>query len=210
MVKVKVCGITNPEDAMLACECGADGLGFIFYQKSPRYINPATARSIVDSLPPFAIPIGVFVNARLSDLNQILDIVPLKLVQLHGDEPPEYCEQLPLPVLKVFRVKNGFNCRVMKGYKTSGYLLDSYHKEDYGGTGRSFNWNIAKEAKNYGSIILSGGLNAENVGEAIEFVRPYAVDVCSGVEAQPGKKDPEKMKAFFNEVRKDILHNEFI
>ena len=200
MVKVKVCGITNLEDAQLACRLGADALGFIFFKKSPRFVTPATAKSIIDSLPPFVDTVGVFVNALLSEINQILKTVPLKLIQLHGDESPDYCQKISLPALKVFRVKNGFDLSILKKYKASGFLLDTYHDQSYGGSGETFNWNIAKEAKKYGPIVVSGGLNPKNVRKAVEFVRPYAVDVCSGVEAKPGKKDSEKLKAFFQEI----------
>lgn len=208
MVKVKVCGVTNLEDAQLACGLGADALGFIFYKKSQRFVSPAIARSIIDSLPPFVNTVGVFVNALLSEIDQILKTVPLKLIQLHGDESPDTCRQIPLPVLKVFRVKNCFDLSIMKKYKTSGFLLDTYHDQSYGGTGETFNWSIAKEAKKYGPVVVSGGLNARNVREAVEFVHPYAVDVCSGVEAEPGKKDSEKLKEFFHEVRKTMSHHE--
>lgn len=208
MVKVKVCGITNLEDARLACGFGADALGFIFYKKSPRCVSSVAAKSIIDSLPPFVGTVGVFVNALLSEINQILKTVPIKLIQLHGDESWDYCRQIPLPVLKVFRVKNGFDLSIIKKYKTSGFLLDTYHDQSYGGTGKTFNWNIAKEAKKYGPIVVSGGLNSRNVRETVEFVHPYAVDVCSGVEAEPGKKDSEKLKAFFQEVRKTASHDE--
>ncbi len=208
MVKVKVCGITNLEDAQLACGFGADALGFIFYQKSPRFVSPVAAKSIIDSLPPFVGTVGVFVNALLSEINQILKTVPIKLIQLHGDESSDYCRKIPLPALKVFRVKNSFDLSIIKKYKTSGFLLDTYHDQSYGGTGETFNWNIAKEAKKYGPIVVSGGLSAKNVREAVEFVHPYAVDVCSGVEAEPGKKDSEKLKAFFQEVRKTANHYE--
>jgi len=208
MVKIKVCGITNLEDAQLACGLGADALGFIFYKKSPRFVSSVTAKSIIDSLPPFVNTVGVFVNALLSEINLILKTVTLKLIQLHGDESPDYCRQIPLPALKVFRVKNGFDLSILKKYKTSGFLLDTYHDQSYGGTGETFNWDIAKEAKKYGPIVVSGGLNAKNVREAMEFVHPYAVDVCSGVEAEPGKKDSAKLKAFFQEVRKTANHDE--
>lgn len=202
MVKVKICGITNLEDAQLACELDADALGFIFYKKSPRFVSPVVARSIIDSLPPFVNTVGVFVNALLSELNQTLNAVPLKLIQLHGDESPDYCQKISLPSLKVFRVKNGFDVNIMKKYKTSGFLLDTYHDQSYGGTGETFNWSVAKKAKKFGPIVVSGGLNAKNVLEAVDLVQPYAIDVCSGVESEPGKKDSEKLKAFFQEVRK--------
>jgi len=208
MVKIKVCGITNLEDAQLACGLGADALGFIFYKKSPRFVSSVTAKSINDSLPPFVNTVGVFVNALLSEIDQILKTVPLKLIQLHGDETPDYCRQILLPALKVFRVKNDFDLSIMKKYKTSGFLLDTYHDQSYGGTGETFNWNIAKEAKKYGPIVVSGGLNSKNVRQAVEFVHPYAVDVCSGVEAEPGKKDSRKLKAFFQNIPKTANHNE--
>ncbi|MFQ5822978.1 MAG: phosphoribosylanthranilate isomerase [bacterium] len=202
MVKVKICGITNLIDALEACELDADALGFIFHKKSPRYIQPVAAKDIMKSLPPFIIKVGVFVNMTLSDLYKICESVPIDVVQLHGDETPEYCRQISYPCLKVFRVNADFNLLKLKKYQTAGYLLDTFNNYIYGGTGKTFDWNIAKEANKFGRVVLSGGLNSDNILKALDFVRPYAVDICSGVEAFPGKKDPEKLKTFFEEFRK--------
>ncbi|MFQ5754013.1 MAG: phosphoribosylanthranilate isomerase [bacterium] len=202
MVKVKICGITNLEDALMVCESGADALGFIFYQKSPRYINPAAARAMMQSLPPFITKVGVFVNMSISDLHEICEKVPLNVIQLHGDETPEYCQQITLPCLKVFRVNDGFHVQQLTEYQTAGFLLDTFSHDHYGGTGETFDWNVAKEAKKIGKIVLSGGLHAGNILQAVNLVQPYAVDVCSGVESYPGKKDAMKVKALFEEIRK--------
>ncbi len=185
---------------MLACDLGADAIGFIFHEKTPRHIRPSEAQLIARSLPPFVTKVGVFVNMPIQELGKICETVPLDLVQLHGDEPTEYCRQVDRPWLKVFRVSDEFDVSQLAPYKAIGFLLDTFNQERYGGTGQTFNWKIAKEAKRFGQIILSGGLNPQNVSEAMNFVKPYAVDVCSGVEAVPGKKDPEKMRRFFGEI----------
>jgi phosphoribosylanthranilate isomerase len=202
MVKVKICGITNLEDALMACELGVDALGFIFYDKSPRYVQPNLAKAIMRCLPPFVTKVGVFVNTTLSLLTEICEIVPIEVVQLHGDETPEYCKQILHPCLKVFRVDADFNVLKLKEYETAGYVLDTFNNYAYGGTGATFDWSIAKEANKFGRVVLSGGLNSDNILKALDFVRPYAVDVCSGVEASPGKKDPQKLKRFLQEFRK--------
>lgn len=206
MVKVKICGITNLEDALMACELGANALGFIFYEKSPRYIHRSAAKTIIESLPPFVTTVGVFVNMNLDNLNEVCKVVPLTMVQLHGEETPEYCKQLSYPILKAFRVTDGFNLLNLQQYQTAGFLLDTFSDQNYGGTGEIFDWNLAKEAKKYGRIVLSGGLKSENVLKALHWVNPYAVDVCSGVEAFPGKKDPEKLITFFDEIKKFIAN----
>ncbi len=202
MVKVKICGITNLEDALMACELGADALGFVFCQASPRFVMPISAKAIIKSLPPFITKVGVFVNMPLTNLIRICRTVPLDLVQLHGDETPGYCSRVPYPCLKVFRVQKDFSLLKLQEYQTTTFLLDTFHRSHYGGTGNTFDWEIARKAKKYGRVVLSGGLNQDNILEAIEFVKPYAVDVSSGVEAFPGKKDPHKLRAFFNEIRK--------
>ncbi len=199
---MKICGITNLQDALMACELGADALGFIIYEKSPRFIQPAAAKEIMQSLPPFITKVGVFVNMPINDLSTICESLPLNLVQLHGNESPEYCQQVTLPCLKAFQVEPNFNLLKLNNYHTNGFLLDTFVKDKYGGTGKTFDWNIAIEAKKFGRIVLSGGLNSENILEALNFVEPYAVDVSSGVEASPGNKHLEKMQVFFREVRK--------
>lgn len=206
MVKVKICGITNLEDALLACVSGADALGFNFYEKSPRFISPDRAREIITTLPPFVTRVGVFVNMPLESLQKLSKELDLNLVQLHGDESPEYCRALKVPFIKVFRVDEYFDWQILRKYPTRTFLLDTYRKGMYGGTGATFDWRVAREARNFGRIILSGGLTPENVAAALDAVRPYAVDVCSGVEQAPGKKDPEKLRAFMVQIHK-FNHN---
>ncbi len=201
MPKVKVCGITNADDALLACDLGADALGFIFYEKSPRHIAAHNAKAIVQSLPPFVTSVGVFVNATPEFVNEVCADLSLDLAQLHGDETPQYCAALQSDFLKVFRVGQNFDLSTLAQYPTAkGYLLDTYQKDVYGGTGHTFDWSAAAGANQYGSVVLSGGLSAENVRAGITAVAPYAVDVCSGVEAHPGKKDPKELKRFMQEI----------
>lgn len=192
--------MTNLEDANLACELGADAVGFIFYERSPRFIQPEKAYPIMCSMPPFVAKVGVFVNMPFTDLIRTLDALHIDVVQLHGEESPEYCSRLKRPCLKVFRVGQNFNVEILQKYRVAGFLLDTFEPARYGGTGKSFDWLIAKQAKKYGRIVLSGGLKPENILEAIQASQPYAVDTCSGVEASPGKKDPEKMEAFLTRV----------
>ncbi len=203
MFKVKVCGITNEEDALLACEAGAGALGFIFYEKSPRFIDPFAAEKIISKLPASVKKVGVFVNAPVEDINTRFKF--LDFAQLHGDETPEYCRQVTLPVIKVFRVQASFDSREMQSYNPDGFLLDTYSPAQRGGTGESFDWQIAREAKKYGRIILSGGLNAHNVLQAVNTTLPDAVDVNSGIEAAPGKKDVKKLKSFFKVLEQTYL-----
>lgn len=194
-VRVKICGITNAQDALAAVSYGADALGFVFYEQSPRHIFPERVREIVDQLPPFISTVGVFVNEHPNKINEILSIAGLNTVQLHGDEPHEMCGLWPRTI-KAFRVKDISSLDPLKECRAATYLLDAYDEHSFGGTGQRFNWDIAIEAKKFGRIILAGGLTAENVREAINTVRPYAVDVSSGVEKKKGKKDLEKMKRF--------------
>ena len=194
MVHAKICGITNREDALCAVKCGADALGFIFYQKSPRYVAPEKAAEIICDLPPFVTPVGVFVNAPHIDAT--VKLAGLRAIQLHGDEPPEACLGHDVPVIRTLRVGNEFDALALRSHPVHTFLLDTARAGSYGGTGETFDWAKAREAKNYGRIILSGGLNPDNVREAIEQVAPYAVDTSSGVEAEPGKKDHKKVRDF--------------
>jgi len=189
------------EDAMLACELGADALGFIFYRKSKRYIDPEAARSIVSNLPPFVTIVGVFVNHPLDEIIAIKDKTGIDTVQLHGDETPEFCSLIPLKVIKAIRVEDDLDEDRVAQYPVQAILFDTYSDVEYGGTGKSFNWNILKDISYKGNIILSGGLSAGNVAEALRVVTPYAVDVNSGVESSPGKKDHMKLRKFIEAVK---------
>ncbi len=199
--KIKICGITNMEDAMLACELGADALGFIFYRKSKRYIDPEAARSIISNLPPFVTTVGVFVNHPLDEIITIRDKTGVDTVQLHGDETPKFCSLIPLKVIKAIRVEDDLDEDRVAQYPVQAILFDTYSDVEYGGTGKSFNWNILKDISYTGNIILSGGLSAGNVAEALRVVTPYAVDVNSGVESSPGKKDYMKLRKFIEAVK---------
>ncbi len=201
MVKVKICGITTIEDALQAVEAGADALGFVFYDKSPRCIAPEKAAEIVKALPPFVLAVGLFVNADIVFLNETADYCRLDIVQLHGDETPDFCSMVKRRVVKVFRIRDAQSLAPMKDYRVAGYLLDAYSPQVYGGTGSTFNWEIARNARKNGPIILAGGLTPDNVREAVETVGPYAVDVSSGVEAAPGRKDPVKVRKFVQNAK---------
>ena len=198
-VKVKICGITNWADAQRAVAAGADFLGFIFYEGSPRYISPARARRIVRRLPKRVASVGLFVNETEEKTLAIARAVGLDYLQLAGEESPELVAQLALevPVIKSVRVKRPFRTVALTQFqRASAVLLDGYHPRLRGGTGKTFDWIFARRAKRYGRIFLAGGLTPENVGAAIRTAKPYAVDVCSGVESKPGKKDPARLRAF--------------
>jgi phosphoribosylanthranilate isomerase len=196
MVRVKICGITSLDDALVAVDAGADALGFVFYGKSPRYITPQSASRIIMALPPFVQTVGLFVNSESGIVNELADSCGLDLVQLHGDEPPDYCNLIERRVIKALRVRGRDSLEIIGSYKVSGILLDAYSPDAYGGTGKSFNWDIAREVADRFWIILAGGLTPDNVGEAVKSVRPYAVDVSSGVESAPGIKDSDKIREF--------------
>jgi phosphoribosylanthranilate isomerase len=202
MVKIKICGITNVEDALAASEAGADALGFNFYKKSPRYIEPQKAGEIVRQLPPFVVPVALFVNEREEKIRDIQFTTGIKVLQFQGDEGPEFCERFSTRVIKVFQVKDKESLKQMAHYRVNAYLLDSYKEGMRGGTGVAFDWHLAVVAKTLGRIILAGGLTPENVADAVKLVQPYAVDVASGVEKEKGIKDHGKIKKFISEVRK--------
>jgi phosphoribosylanthranilate isomerase len=198
--KVKICGITNAEDAAAAVEAGADALGFVFYRKSPRFIEPRLARQIVLSLPPLVIPVGVFVDEDQQVVRNIMDECGLALAQLHGSESATYCKELGRTVLKALRVKDRSTFLALAEFRgragVRGFILDAVSDQAYGGTGQVIDWQLAAEAAKVASILLAGGLTPDNVEKAIQTVQPYGVDVSSGVERAPGKKDHEKVRAF--------------
>ena len=196
MVSVKICGMTNREDAHDAASLGVQALGFIF-APSPRQITPETAKAVIETLPPFVTTVGVFVNERLKVVREIRAYCGIDLVQLHGDESPSMCAALMPNVIKAFQLKDASSLSVLAKYlgKVRAFLFDTYSKKERGGTGRTFDWNIAVEGKRHGvPVILSGGLNPDNVKEAIRATTPFAVDVNTGVEERPGKKDVNQMR----------------
>jgi phosphoribosylanthranilate isomerase len=208
MIKVKICGITNLEDALLAVEAGADALGFVFYKESPRHIFPEQAAVIIRQLPPFVQTVGLFVNEALDTVNETAVQCGLDIIQLHGDESPEFCAAVRRRVIKAFRVKD-FTCLdSMKDYRAAAFLLDAWSPIAQGGTGLTFNWEVAAGAAQTNCIILAGGLTPDNVADAILQVRPYGVDVSSGVESKPGKKCREKMTTFIHAAKHTLSqHN---
>lgn len=189
------------EDAQAAADYGADALGFIFYKESKRYVDPKVAKSIVSALPPFITTVGVFVNHDLDEISQIKETTGIQVAQLHGDETPEFVSSLPIDAIKVIRVKDKSDLDKVAQYSAQAILFDTYSDKEYGGTGESFNWEILNDMSSSKSIILSGGLNPDNVLEAIQIVRPYAVDVSSGVEDTPGRKDHTKIKKFIEAIK---------
>jgi phosphoribosylanthranilate isomerase len=204
MVRVKICGITNVNDALLAVEAGADALGFVFFHKSPRCMTPSQATSIIQMLPPLVQVVGLFVNETADLVNAVADQCRLDIVQLHGDESPAFCDQINRRVVKVFRMKDAGSLAKMQNYRVAGYLLDAWSSSAYGGTGQTFDWDLAREAGRHGPLILAGGLTPENVAEAVKRIRPYAVDVSSGVETVPGKKDPVKVQEFISRAKEAL------
>jgi phosphoribosylanthranilate isomerase len=200
-VKVKVCGMTQLKDVLYAVKHGADAVGFVFYKKSPRSVSMKTVREIISALPPFVDTVGVFVNETADKVNKTADYCGLDLVQLHGDESPTYCNKINRRVIKAFQVSDLKSVKQLVKYPVSGFLLDTFSEDLHGGTGKVFDWNLAHPAKKIGPVILAGGLTPLNIRQAISQVRPYGVDVSSGVEKSPGIKDPEKVRAFLENMR---------
>jgi len=202
-MRVKVCGITLYEDAVNALDQGVDALGFNFYRASPRYIDPSEARAITRRLPPFVTTVGLFVNvAKPADLVETARAAGVQVLQLHGDESSEYCRGLAgWTLIKALRIGNGALPEDLAQYDVQAFLLDAKDDAIFGGTGKTFDWSRAEDIKKFGPLILAGGLHSANVAAAIRMVRPYGVDVCSGVESGPGRKDVKKLHAFMNEVR---------
>jgi phosphoribosylanthranilate isomerase len=195
-MKVKVCGITNLYDALVCEKEGADALGFIFYSKSKRNINPDEAALIINKLSPFTTKVGVFVNEKSEIINEIVNKTRINIIQLHGDEDENYCAEMKLPVIKTFRINDDFDFEQVNKYKNVNYLFDSYSEDSFGGTGKSFNWEmIPRELKS--QIILSGGINEINIEKLFYGISPAAIDVLSSLESEPGKKDENKVRSFF-------------
>ena len=202
MTKIKICGITNLKDARAAVKLGVDYLGFIFYPKSPRYIKPEKASNIIRQLPKKIKTVGVFVDEGVGAVKKIAEITGIKLLQLHGDESQAYCKKFKMPIIKAFRIKDNFDIDRIKKYNVNFFLIDTYSPSKFGGTGKIFDWVIASRLNRFRkNIFLSGGLNPENVALAIKKIHPFAVDVSSGVERAPGKKDNKLMKKFVINVR---------
>ena len=200
-VRVKICGVRTLEEAEAAVAAGADALGFNFWPKSPRYVSPDEAARIVAALPAFVTSIGVFVNEELDRVREIVSRVGLDAVQLHGEETPRYCLGVNnTRVIKAFRVGEDFDLDAILDYPVSAILLDAKVEGQYGGTGRRISWELAKEASRRATVILAGGITIDNVADAINSVRPFAVDACSGVESEPGRKDLIKLREFMKEV----------
>ncbi len=204
VVKVKICGLTNYEDAAAALDMGADLLGFNFYPGSPRYLSPESAAAIISKLPAFADIAGVFVNASFEQIKQIAAHCSLNWVQLHGDETPEFCQSfrsLDIKTMKALRVKDRADIEKAQDYFTDAILLDAFDPQRYGGTGQSFDWNILGHISK--RVFLAGGINPDNAASAVEL-GVYGIDVCSGIESAPGKKDHSKMRALFDNIRQLI------
>lgn len=201
-VKVKICGITSLDDALCAADSGADALGFVFHEPSPRFVALEAASRIVQKMPLHIVKVGVFVDAEEQTVLRAIAGCGLNMLQFHGQESPEYCLQFGLMSMKAFRIKDEASLQELRNYPTDAWLLDSYVADKPGGTGEKFNWELARQAQGLGRpVFLAGGLNPDNVAEAVRLVQPYAVDVSSGVEIRPGKKDHGKVKAFIGAAK---------
>ncbi len=204
MVKTKICGVTNVRDAVWAARCGADAVGFNFVPGTPRCCDPERVRAMIMELPPFVTPVGVFANARPDRVREIVETCGLEWVQLHGHESAEECRKYrDLHVIKAYRIQSEEDLKELPRYEVDAYLLDAHVKGKLGGTGETFEWEIASAARTHGPVILAGGLTPGNIAEAVHTARPYAVDVASGVEEEAGEKSREKVKAFIR-AAKDV------
>jgi phosphoribosylanthranilate isomerase len=201
-IRVKICGITRPEDALAAAELGADAIGLVFYPKSPRYVEASLAADIISVIPPFVTTVALFLDARQDFIQQVVSKVPVDLLQFHGDECPADCGTFGRPYIKAIGMKGSINVQAYADTypDAQGYLLDSHAVGEAGGTGKQFDW--ASVPKLNRPVILAGGLKPGNVAEAVKLARPYALDISSGVESSPGIKDKDMMKAFISEVKK--------
>lgn len=201
-LKIKICGITNLDDARAAADAGADALGFMFYEPSPRCVAIETAAEISRQLSPFILRVGVFVNPSPDLVIAAIKHCNLNLLQFHGDEPSDFCQGFGVMNMKAFRIKDADSLKQLEGFHANAFLLDSYVAGKQGGTGEKFNWDLAIKAKKFGKpIFLAGGLTPENVAEAVRKVEPFGIDVSSGVEQSPGKKDHQKIRAFIQAAR---------
>lgn len=205
MTRIKICGITRPEDAIQAASLGADAIGLVFYESSPRYVTVDQAQDVVAAVPPFVSVVGLFVDCERDALNRVLNQVPIDLLQFHGNESPDDCEGYNRPYIKAVRMRDGIDLeeQARDFASASGLLLDTYMPGVPGGTGEAFDWSRVADARDAGltkPVILAGGLSADNVGKAIAIARPYAVDVSGGVESKKGIKDQAKMAAFIQAV----------
>lgn len=201
-MRVKICGITNVEDALKASYYGAWAVGFIFYKKSPRYISPSKARKIIEALPPFVTPVGVFVDQSEKAVKDVCRFARIKTVQFHGEETPVYCKRFgDYKIIKAFSVSSFIDIKRISKYKVDAYLFDTYSPDEKGGTGKTFDWDILNHYKFEKPVILSGGLNAETITPALKTLTPYAIDVSSGVEKSPGIKSPQLIRTFFETLK---------
>jgi len=200
--RVKICGITSVADGLAAAEAGADMIGLMFYEQSPRHITLATAVEIARALPPFVLKVGVFVDPAEAFVLRAIAECGLNLLQFHGDESSGFCTQFGVISLKALRIRDADSLKQLENYQTDAFLLDAHSKQGLGGTGEKFNWDLAIAAEKFGKpIFLAGGLTPENVADAVRQMHPFAVDVSSGVESAPGKKDAAKVRAFIQAVR---------
>ncbi len=203
MVQIKICGITNIEDAMAVADAGADALGFVFHPASPRYVTPGRAREIIGSLPPALCTVGVFVNLSAPEVLQIAELCGLDFIQLHGSETRQYCRSFPRErLIKALSFRSEDEFAIMADYPVRAFLVDAHDPVRFGGTGKTCDWNVAHKAAARHPLILAGGLGTKNILAALEAVRPLAVDLSSGVESAPGKKDHEKIRAVIDSVRR--------
>jgi phosphoribosylanthranilate isomerase len=205
-VRVKICGITRLADAQLAVELGADALGFNFWPRSKRYCRPAVARQIIQKLPPLVSAVAVFVNQSRREIERICSAVGPSALQLHGNESPEFCQGFPWPVIKAIAVNGPESLRACEAYQVSAFLMDTPSRS-FGGSGRTFPWKVLAAWGDSRPILLAGGLTAENVRRAVQLVRPYGVDVASGVESAPGIKSPKKMARFIAAAKRALLES---
>jgi len=205
MIPVKVCGITTLEDARYAAHLGYSAVGFIFYPKSPRCVDPGRVKDIVSQLPPFVTTVGVFVNEKADTIKHICEYTKLTMLQLHGDESPEFCNAMPLRVMKAFGIDESFDFSQLAAYaepNVAAFILDKHSPELVGGTGQTFDWDLVQKAREYGRIILAGGITPFNVQDAIKEAEPFGIDVNSGVEVLPGKKNRVKLKELLEKVKR--------